>query len=575
MHDEHREFTKDGSLDFFGRPAIRSKTGGWKSASFVLGYQILGTITYFGVATNLVLYLRKELHLTNAAAANAATTWSGTSYITSLVGAFIGDAYLGRYGASVLFVAIHFLGTLLLTLQAALPSLQPKSNCGVNSATECTPPSSSQKAFLYTALYISALGAGGHQPCMTALGADQFDDEYPPEQSQKSSYFSYFFVASLVGSLFVTIVLSYIEENKSYALGFGVSTATIGLAGILFVAGIPFYRHFKPGGNPFARAAQVLVAALRKWNVRPPSNSDLLFELHDQEASKQGSRRIFHSKGFRFLDKAATKTPRDGANDSHNSPWILCTVTQVEEVKCLIRMVPIWACMCVYQLVTAQATSTFVEQGAVMDTRLGRLNLSPASLFTFYTISVVICTLIYESFLVPFSRRFTGNPKGFTVLQRMSIGLVVAMLGMVAAAVVEIKRLNIVKNLGLTHKIGALAPMSVFWQVPQYFLTGAAEVFTYVGQNEFFYEQSPDGLRGLGSAFSMASVAVGNYLSTLTVATISSITSRDSKSGWLPKNLNEGHLDYFFWLLLAMLVLNLGYFLVCTHFYKYINVQAK
>jgi peptide/histidine transporter 3/4 len=30
---------------------------------------------------------------------------------------------------------------------------------------------------------------------------------------------------------------------------------------------------------------------------------------------------------------------------------------------------------------------------------------------------------------------------------------------------------------------------SIFWQVPQYFIIGAAEVFTFVGQIEFFHDQ--------------------------------------------------------------------------------------
>jgi len=33
--------TRDGSIDYYGKPAIKARTGGWKSASFLLGIHIL------------------------------------------------------------------------------------------------------------------------------------------------------------------------------------------------------------------------------------------------------------------------------------------------------------------------------------------------------------------------------------------------------------------------------------------------------------------------------------------------------------------------------------------------------
>ena len=45
--------------------------------------------------------------MANAAAANNVTNWGGTCYITPLIGAFLADAYLGRFwtiaGASVVY----------------------------------------------------------------------------------------------------------------------------------------------------------------------------------------------------------------------------------------------------------------------------------------------------------------------------------------------------------------------------------------------------------------------------------------------------------------------------------------
>ncbi|KAB8088631.1 hypothetical protein EE612_013287, partial [Oryza sativa] len=38
----------------------------------------------------------------------------------------------------------------------------------------------------------------------------------------------------------------------------------------------------------------------------------------------------------------------------------LCTVTQVEEVKCILKMLPIWLCTIVYSVVFTQMASLFV-----------------------------------------------------------------------------------------------------------------------------------------------------------------------------------------------------------------------
>jgi hypothetical protein len=41
-HDGHEEesispYTKDGSIDCYGKPAVKARTGGWRSASLLLG----------------------------------------------------------------------------------------------------------------------------------------------------------------------------------------------------------------------------------------------------------------------------------------------------------------------------------------------------------------------------------------------------------------------------------------------------------------------------------------------------------------------------------------------------------
>ncbi|XP_071699263.1 protein NRT1/ PTR FAMILY 8.2-like [Rutidosis leptorrhynchoides] len=113
-----------------------------------------------------------------------------------------------------------------------------------------------------------------------------------------------------------------------------------------------------------------------------------------------------------------------------------------------------------------------------------------------------------------------------------------------AAATLEVVRLDYVKKHNLYDE--ETIPMTIFWQVPQYFLIGCAEVFTFVGQLEFFYDQAPDAMRSLCSALCLTMIALGNYLSTALVTVVAKMTAKNGKPGWIADNLNEGHLDYFY-----------------------------
>ena len=104
--------------------------------------------------------------------------------------------------------------------------------------------------------------------------------------------------------------------------------------------------------------------------------------------------------------------------------------------------------------------------------------------------------------------------------------------------------------------------MSVFWLFPQFFLIGSAEVFTYVGQMEFFYDEATD-----GSAMFLAEIGLGSWLSTALVKPVETFTGGGEK-GWLRNDLNKSRLDYFYWILAAINVVNLLDYLVLAWLYK-------
>eukprot|EP00249_Psilotum_nudum_P022039 c28351_g2_i1 orf=179-2056(-) len=563
-------YTQDGTVDIHGQPAVRAKTGTWKACPFVIGNECCERLAYYGINTNMVTYLKDVLHQSNSAAATNVTNWAGTCYITPMIGAFMADTYWGRYWTIAAFSSVYFVGMTLLTLTASIPQLRP-SHCAENSLS-CG-PSKGQLATFYLALYLIALGTGGIKPCVSSFGADQFDESDPVEKKHKSSFFNWFYFSINVGALISSSVLVYIQDNVSWAWGFGIPAVAMGIAICSFFFGTPLYRHQKPSGSPLTRVLQVFVATFRKYWVAVPADSSLLYET--EECSIQGSRKLDHSNELLFLDKAATIVDQNKMSSGSPSPWWLCTVTQVEEVKMLIRILPIWVTSIVFSTVYAQMSTLFVEQGQTMDISMGpHFKIPPASLSIFDTLSVIFWVPVYDCLIVPVARLFTGYDRGFTQLQRMGIGLVISMTSMIAAAIVEINRLRIARHHHLLNDTGVSVPLSIFWQVPQYFLIGAAEIFTFIGQLEFFYDQAPDGMRSLCSALSLATVSLGSYLSSLLVTIVSHVTERDGSPGWIPDNLNVGHMDYFFWLLAVLSLLNFCAYLACAHWYKYKKVHG-
>lgn len=74
------------------------------------GNECCERLAYYGMSTNLLLYFKNHLNQHSATASRNLSNWSGTCYITPLIGAFLADAYLGRYwtiaGFSIIYVIV-------------------------------------------------------------------------------------------------------------------------------------------------------------------------------------------------------------------------------------------------------------------------------------------------------------------------------------------------------------------------------------------------------------------------------------------------------------------------------------
>ncbi|GAU14443.1 hypothetical protein TSUD_249830 [Trifolium subterraneum] len=229
----------------------------------------------------------------------------------------------------------------------------------------------------------------------------------------------------------------------------------------------------------------------------------------------------------RSLDKAAILDETNSKDGNKENPWLVSTMTQVEEVKMVIKLLPIWSTCILFWTVYSQMNTFTIEQATFMNRKVGSLDIPAGSLSAFLIITILLFTSLNEKITVPIARRITHNTQGLTSLQRVGIGLIFSIIAMVVAAIVEKERRD--------NAVKKNTTISAFWLVPQFFLVGAGEAFAYVGQLEFFIREAPERMKSMSTGLFLTTLSMGYFVSSLLV----SIVDKVSKKKWLKSNLNK------------------------------------
>ncbi|KAG9459654.1 hypothetical protein H6P81_004162 [Aristolochia fimbriata] len=550
------------TVDYKGYPADKAKTGGWVAAALILVIEINERLSTMGIAVNLVTYLVGTMHLPSATSANIVSDFMGTSFLLCLLGGFLADSFLGRYMTILIFTIIQILGTGLLAVSTRIPKLRPPPCSNDGTAHRCQEANGTQMGVLYLALYLIALGTGGLKSSVSGFGTDQFDEKDEKEKSQMAFFFNRFFFFISTGTLMACTVLVYIQDEVGRSWAYGICSLSMIIAVFIFLSGTRRYRYKKSQGSPIVHILQVIVASIRKRKLGLPPSVTLLFE------DPHGVARIPHSDQFRCLDKAAIAVESDYelGNGSPPNPWKLCTVTQVEEVKMMVRLLPIWATTIMFWTTYAQMITFSVEQATTMERSIGNFQIPAGSLTVFFVGAILFTLAFNDRVIMPLWRKWKGQ-QGFTNLQRMAIGLVLSALGMGSAALAEVKRLSVAKSFGSSH-VPETLPISVFLLIPQFFFVGAGEAFIYTGQLDFFITRSPKGMKTMSTGLFLTTLSLGFFVSSFLVSVVKSVTGSKDGKGWLPADINHGRLDCFYGLLAILSIINMGVYLLCATWYK-------
>ncbi|XP_010514894.1 PREDICTED: protein NRT1/ PTR FAMILY 2.3 [Camelina sativa] len=517
-----------------------SKRGGWITFPFMIATLLGLSVTSFGWVMNLIVFLIEEFNIKSIAAAQISNVANGCLSMLPVVAAILADSFFGNIPVISASAFISLLGIVLLTLISSLDYLRPRP-CETGSVL-CQSPSKLQLGILYTALALVTTGAGGTRFTLASAGANQY--EKPKEQG---SFFNWYFLTLYAGAITGATAIVYTQDNASWKLGFGLCAIANLISFIVFVSGKRLYKHDKPMGSPFTSLIRVVVAAIAKRKVVITSKEEDYYSGLEKEGKTLAA---VPSKSFRFLNRAALKTEDDNI-------WRLCSVQEVEDFKAILRVLPLWLSIIFVSTPMVMQTSLVVLQALVTDRGLGPHFQVPAGSLQVIIIFTACIVIMMNNWLVyPTYQKLTH--KSMTPLQKVGVGQVLTILSMALSAFVESKRLKTVEN---EH------PMPVLWLFPPLVIVGIGEAFQFPANIELFYGEFPESLRNTATSLTSLVIGISFYLSTALIDVIRRTT------GWLPDDINHGRVDNVYWVLVILGVLNFGYFLVCSWFYRYRNLK--
>ncbi|KAK6924948.1 Proton-dependent oligopeptide transporter family [Dillenia turbinata] len=533
------------------------EAGGWRAVKFIIGNESFEKLASMGLQSNITVYLRSEYNMGSLLLVNVVNIWSGLTNFAPLAGAFLSDAYLGRFKTLLFGSFATLLGMGTMTLTAGIHQLRPSACRG---RSDCQKPQKWQLGVLFAGLGLISAGAGGIRPCNIAFGADQFDTTTEEGKSQLNSFFNWWYFSFTVALIIALTAVVYIQTDVSWVVGYAIPTVCLALSILVFLLGTRTYIYVMPRGSVFIDIAKVIIAALSKGRQVPSRSSELSFFDPPMNETSPPSSRLMRTDRFKFFDRAALITNPDELNGEGvpKNNWRLCSVQQVEHLKCLVGVIPVWLSGIACFLVMEQQNTCGLLQAIQMNKQIGSSFKVPSGWMGITSmLALSLCIFIYECIYIPtVQKMITRKPARFSIKQRVGAGIIMSILCMIVAGIVERKR----RDSALRHQAFE-SPMSIAYLLPQFMLAGLTEALAAVAIMDFLTTQMPESMRTVAGAIFFLGLSIASYLSSILVNVIHRLTMKNEKSPWLGgQDLNKNRLDYYYYIIAGIGALNFIYF---------------
>ncbi|KAI3512607.1 hypothetical protein L1887_19923 [Cichorium endivia] len=549
-------FTEEGEMK--QKKSHGRQKGGIITMPFILANESFEKVASFGLVPNMIIYLMSDYHTSVVLGTNILLIWSAATNLLPIVGAFLSDSYLGRFRTIFFGSIFSLVGMILLWLTTMIPGAKPPV-CDVRVPQSCISPAPGQYGLLFLSFIFMSIGAGGVRPCSLAFGADQIDcKENPNRERVLERFFGWYYATAILAVLIAFTGIVYIQVHQGWRIGFGIPVVLMFLSTLSFVVAYPLYYQIKVERSMFTSFCKVISVAWKNRKLSLPcSTYGSWYNENDAKVTSP-------TDTLRFLNKACiSKKPEETIKDQ----WSICTVEQVEELKALIKVIPLWS-SCIMLSIAMNQGSFPVLQANTMDRHITSNFEIPAGSFAFFVIiTIMIWVILYDRAILPLLSKIKGKPVYISVKLRMGAGLVFGMIAMVLSGIIEHIRKRKAIEEGFLNDSKMVVNMSAKWLIPQLVLIGLAEALNVIGQTEFYYSEFPKSMSSIAGSLHMLGSGVSSLLASLILSTVDAVTKRGGKESWISTDINKGHYEKYYWLLAILSFINLFYYVVCSRAY--------
>ncbi|XP_009080717.1 PREDICTED: solute carrier family 15 member 1 [Acanthisitta chloris] len=366
------------------------------SIFFIVINEFCERFSYYGMKAVLVLYFKYFLHWEDNFSTAIYHSFVALCYLTPILGAIIADSWLGKFKTIFALSIVYTIGQAVLAV-GSISDLtdQDKNGTPDNIALHI--------ALSVIGLVLIALGTGGIKPCVSAFGGDQFDDD---QEQQRSTFFSLFYLSINAGSLISTLVTPSLKasecgihsKQRCYPLAFGVPAVLMAVALVVFISGSRMYKKVQPQGNIMLEVSKCIGFAIKNRFVHRSNK---------------------FPKREHWLDWASEKYDKQ----------------LIAQIKMVLKVLFLYIPLPMFWALFDQQGSRWTLQATAMNGDFG-VQIQPEQMQTVNPILIVIMVPVVNYLVYPLLQKCNID---FTPLKKITVGMFLASLAFVAAALVQVQ----------------------------------------------------------------------------------------------------------------------------------------